>query len=417
MKLRQGGLCMLIVVLLAGIGNLAGLRAAAQSGPDAWTAYQLNLRAGPGGSYAVVTVLPSNTGLIVEGHNADLSWLLVHTEDSAWRGWVASGYLSYADGFSATRLPLSEEIVTAGPAPAPDSAPQAPPAGTNGAVESMTLIYSNDRSEYYRLTYWSDGLRINAFLGFPKSEGKHPAIIYNRGGVWNTGALIGVEIIPLVECGYVAAASQYRGNGGSEGAETFGSGDVNDVRNLIPLLQALPNVDPAKIGMMGGSRGGMVTYMALKAETLSGTRRIRAAVTVGGIADLFMWAAQRPELIDAIFVPLIGARPSENRAEYVARSAVYWPGLISAPLLLEHGDADTEVSVEESRKLYAAMVRAGRTAKLIVYPGDDHPLTGQLGGYRAAVDWFGHYFGLTTTYDGNWDAINSTTQWFYQHRP
>jgi len=417
MKVWRAGAWVILVAFLVGISGLAGFHAAAQSGPDAWTAYQLNLRTGPGGHYAVITVLPPDTALIVEGHNADLSWLLVHTADSAWRGWVASGYLSYADGFSAARLPVSEEIVGTTPVPAPDSAPQAPSAGTNGAVESMTLVYATDRSEYYRLTYWSDGLRVNGFIGFPKSEGKHPAIIYNHGGVWGTGTLIGIEIVPFVECGYVAAASQYRGDGGSEGAESFGSGDVNDVLNLIPLLQALPNVDPSRIGMMGGSRGGMVTYMALKAETLSGTRRIRAAVTVGGIADLFMWADQRPELVDGVFVPLIGARPSENPNAYVARSAVYWPRLIGAPLLLLHGDADTEVSVEQSRKLYTALVRAGRPARLIIYPGDDHPLSGQLGGYRAAVDWFGRYFGMTTTYDDNWDAINSTTQWFFQHRP
>jgi hypothetical protein len=124
----------------------------------------------------------------------------------------------------------------------------------------MALIHYTDHSAYYAITYWSDGYRVAGFLGRPTTLGPHPAVIVNRGGYGETGALTGAEIVPYVEAGYVAAASQYRGNGGSEGGETFGSGDVNDVRNLITLLQAQPQVDPARIGMMGGSRGGMMTH-------------------------------------------------------------------------------------------------------------------------------------------------------------
>jgi len=389
--------------------------AAAQGGADGWTAYQLNLRAGPGGGFAVITTLPANTGLIFEAHNADLSWLLGHTEDGAWRGWVASGYLTYQDGFSAARLPASEEVVTVQP-DAPAAA--APASGSaNAAIDSMTLVYATDRSEYYRLTYWSDGLRINGFIGFPKRTDPRPAVIYNRGGAWNTGALIGVEIVPLVESGFVAVASQYRGNGGSEGSETFGSGDVNDVLNLIPLLQSLPQVDPTKIGMMGGSRGGMVTFLALKNEALSGADRITAAVTVGGISDLLAWADQRPAMFDALYVPLIGLRPADALSPFIDRSAIYWPELISAPLLLLHGEVDPEVSVEQSRRLYAALLRIGKPVELVTYPGDDHPLTGHLGGYPAAVDFFARQFGVMANYDANWGSIDATTQWFYQHRP
>jgi dipeptidyl aminopeptidase/acylaminoacyl peptidase len=269
------------------------------------------------------------------------------------------------------------------------------------------------------LTYWSDGLRVNGFIGFPRAaqSERRPAIIYNRGGAWNTGALIGSEIVPFVESGFVAAATQYRGNGGSEGAETFGSGDVNDVRNLITLLQGLPQVDPARIGMMGGSRGAMVTYMVLRAESLSGQNRIRAAVTVGGISNLFALADQHADWIDALFVPLIGARPNEDYNAYVARSAVYWSDQINTPLLLLHGEADYEVSVDQSTALYQSLVNAGKTVRLVTIPGGDHALTSELGGCPAAVDWFAGYLGINANYSANWDAIHITSQWFYNNRP
>lgn len=301
------------------------------------------------------------------------------------------------------------------PARAQDDPPAAPP---NGAIESMELIYATDSSEYYRLTYWSDGLRIRGFIGWPKAEGRYPAIIYNRGGAWDTGRLAGREIVPFVECGYVAVASQYRGNGGSEGTEQFGWGEVNDVLALIPLLQNLPNVDPGRIGMMGGSRGGMVTYMALKHEGINWQRNIKAAVTIGGIADLFAWAEEQPRVVEDLYLPLIGRRPAEAWDWYEMRSAVHWPTLINAPLLIMHGEADDQVSVEQSRRLYRALKAANKPVTLLTIPGGDHALSGQSGGYAEALRFFNRLIGADGrdhAYETHVDQIGRALEWFAQH--
>lgn len=298
---------------------------------------------------------------------------------------------------------------------AQDRTPSTPP---NGAVESMELIYATDNSEYYRLTYWSDGLRIKAFIGWPKGNTRYPAIIYNHGGVWDSGKLVGREIVPLVECGYVAVASQYRGNGGSEGTEQFGWGEVNDVLALIPLLQALPNVDPGRIGMMGGSRGGMVTYMALKWEGTNWRDDIQAAVTIGGLADLFAWAKERPPVVNDIYVPLIGKTPGEAWDWYEMRSAVYWPALIKTPLLILHGEADDQVSVEQSRKLYKAILAVGGDVTLTTVPGGDHALSGQSGGYGLALNYFNALIGrdgLDHDFSRHVDQIGRVLEWFAQN--
>lgn len=421
------------------LGALLGGRhgAVRAQGPDAWTNIDLNMRAGPGAEYDVVVILPPETPLIIEAHDGALTWLLARTEDGSRRGWVASGFLRYREGFYAGNLPASSEIVPADAASAPAApAPAAPAAdapadsgppadvstgGTaDGAIESMRLVYTSPNAEYYRITYWSDGLRINGFLGWPKSDGPHPAVIYNRGGAWDGGMLIGLEIVPLVEAGYVAAASQYRGCGGSEGLDTFGWDDVHDVLNLIPLLQALPKVDPWRIGMMGGSRGGMMTYLALKEETLRGEHWIRAAVTVGGIADLFLWADENIDQASEIYMAVIGSMPSQNPEPYIHRSAVRWPELINAPLLLLHGESDTTVPPEQGYRLQEALRNAGKDVTLIVYPGDDHPLTGQLGGYPEALRFFERYLGgdgVNRQYDTYRDAIHETSAWFWENRP
>ncbi|MBN2304816.1 MAG: prolyl oligopeptidase family serine peptidase, partial [Anaerolineae bacterium] len=285
----------------------------------------------------------------------------------------------------------------------------------DGAIAAMTLLYESPAAEYYRITYYSDGLRINGFLGMPKGDGPFPAVIYNRGGAWESGKIVGYEMVPFAESGYVVAASQYRGNDGSEGLETFGWNDVHDVTNLIVLLQSLPKVDPWRIGMMGGSRGGMMTYMAIKNETLTGQNRIRAAVTVGGLSDLVAWEQQTPDIAEEIYMAVIGSMPSQNPAPFIERSAVYWSDLITVPLLLLHGGADYIVPVDQSQKLHDLIRAAGGSVQLIVFPGDSHELGGQAGGFRMAIDFFGPFLsqdGADRRYESHEDAIDESIRWF-----
>ena len=247
-----------------------------------------------------------------------------------------------------------------------------PLAGQDGSVEAMEVITDTGNTIYYELTYWSDGLRVKGLYGHPKGDGPYPAVIFNRGGNRDYGALAGWELIPFVESGYVAVGSQYRGNVGGEGIEEFGGADVNDVLNLIVFLKSLSIVDPERIAMVGMSRGGMQTYIALKLDPEGGTQDIKVAAVVSGAADLFMWSEELEGMLEDVMIPLIGASPDERPDLYKARSAVYWPELINAPLLIQHGEADDRISVEEARKMADGLQQAGKTVELIIYPGEAH---------------------------------------------
>ena len=92
------------------------------------------------------------------------------------------------------------------------------------------------------ITYLSDGLRIKGYVLTPAEAGKHPCIIFNRGGNPTLDSLTRESMIRgrmarLASAGYFIAASHYRQGGGSEGKDEYGGNDVHDVLNLIPLLE------------------------------------------------------------------------------------------------------------------------------------------------------------------------------------
>jgi uncharacterized protein YraI len=113
-------------------------------GPDGYATYLLNMRSGPGITFSVVTVLDPETGLYFEGRTADLAWLMVRTEDGT-RGWVASLYIVFRDGYgSPANLPISDEVVAAQLAAPADAsgqsaAPSDPVVITGLAIDAATV--------------------------------------------------------------------------------------------------------------------------------------------------------------------------------------------------------------------------------------------------------------------------------------
>ncbi|HEY94275.1 MAG TPA: prolyl oligopeptidase family serine peptidase [Dehalococcoidia bacterium] len=265
----------------------------------------------------------------------------------------------------------------------------------SGFMVDKDLCFEDASVQVFFITYMSDGLRVKGYLAQPRGSGPYPAVVYNRGGNLEFGKMTCETLKIYAYTGFVAIGSQYRGNDGGEGREEFGGVDINDVMNLIPILAALPNVDAEKIGMVGYSRGGMMTYLALKEQTIRGTNDIKAACTVGGTADLFINAENRDDMLNDVFIPLIGVSPSQKPEEYEDRSATYWADMINTPLLIQHGEFDWRVLPSESRKLVEELEKYGKDYKLITYPGDDHGLSKHNSGLYEIFSWLGKCLNVT----------------------
>ena len=372
------GLILMGVVVSVGVTQ-------AQSGVTVLTLNDVRLRTGPGTKFDVIATIPANTTLTASARTAAGDWVRVDFQGHV--GWVYAAQLRIKGNFFS--LPVGDVASTPVPGGQPPTATPGPP--PDGTVESLTPYASTDRVDYYRLVYWSDGLRVKGYFAEPKGYDKHAAVIFNRGGNRNTGALNGMELVPFAEVGMVAVATQLRGVLGGDGQEEFGGADVHDVLNLIPFLKSRSSVDPNRIAIFGSSRGGMMTYLALKSQTQRGGGDLKVAATVSGVADLFMWDSEHPELTRPLFAELLGATPRTSAAPFVDRSATYWPGLIRVPILIEHGESDSTVSIKQSRKLYAQLKSIGAAVKFIAFPGDQHGLPNNQGGLPEALKWFQKY--------------------------
>jgi uncharacterized protein YraI len=123
----------LAIFMLIGALVVGSAPVFAQDSPDATPFVALNMRAGPGTTYAVIGVLQPTDSLILEARNGDTSWVLGHTPTGALRGWVAAIYLKYRDGFAASRLPVGEETIAGGNPTSADSVP-VPAASASGYI-------------------------------------------------------------------------------------------------------------------------------------------------------------------------------------------------------------------------------------------------------------------------------------------
>lgn len=233
----------------------------------------------------------------------------------------------------------------------------------------LASTFSN-KVECYKMKYLSDGLKVVGFIVVPKVRDKKlPVLIFNRGGNREYGSISDRDLAYLsylASKGYVVLASQYRGNDGGEGRESFGGSDVNDVMNLIPLAKSLEFSDPDRIVMLGYSRGGMMTYLAIKKGA-----KIRAAAVVGGITDIEQTYRERETGMKRVIEELVGTKKSDWRD----RSAYYFAEKINVPVLILHGEDDSRVKVTQAKKLAEKLRELGKEYELVVFPKGDHGLS------------------------------------------
>lgn len=237
-------------------------------------------------------------------------------------------------------------------------------------------------------------------------EMRSPAVVIIHGGGWvggdkgaNREFITGTT---LAKAGYVCVSINYW-----IGAKDRWPTNLHDCKNAVRWLRVHAEklqVDPSRIGVIGGSAGGhlalMVAYTAGVAAFDPGllyqgvSDRVSACVDMYGISDL-----RTRQGTDADGTPNgrrgdTGLFPESRESaleKWTFASPVTHIRADSPPTLILHGTRDTTVDRDQSKQLHAALTAAGVENRLILVEGANHAWALKTSAFdhtRDVVDFF-----------------------------
>ncbi len=249
----------------------------------------------------------------------------------------------------------------------------------------------------------SDGELIPTHVFTPvtaTADVRRPAVVMVHGGFHER---LEPSWFPLIEAvvaaGYVVLFPEYRGSRGYGDAiyqNDYGNTDVADVLAAGRYAATRPDIDPARIGILGQSRGGMLTLLAIERAP----QQFKAAVDIVGLTDFVAYMSYKPDYrrkeIAATNPGFAGKLPHENLPAYMNVSPINFVEKIEAPLLVLATSGDKIVPhTLHTGRLIDALKANGKTYEAKIY--DDAP--------------GGHVFmkGATAERD---DALRRIVAWF-----
>jgi len=233
-------------------------------------------------------------------------------------------------------------------------------------------------------------LRLDIVRPRQESEKPRPVIVFIHGGAWSGGNKSGAigQLAPFAASGnYSCATVEYR----LSGVATWPA-QIHDCKAAIRFLKANAkkyNIDPAKIGVWGGSAGGHLVSMLgtsgdvkeLEGECGSPGQSSRVACVVDfcGPSDFLAIAKVKQTAGRGAYGPVAQLRggPVEEKQEAAkAASPITYVSKNNPPFLIVHGTADNTVPLEQAELFYAALKKAGVDATLVKIEGGGHGIGG-----------------------------------------
>ena len=221
----------------------------------------------------------------------------------------------------------------------------------------------------------ADGTQIPAYLTLPPgSEGKNlPAVVLPHGGP-SARDEWGFDWLPqfLAARGYAVIQPNYRGSAGygtdwmvNNGFKSWRT-SIGDIADSAKWLGAQGIADPKRVAIVGWSYGG---YAALQGAATE-PNLYKAVVAIAPVTDLQAWKQEFADFTNR----KTQARFVGTGAHLTEGSPIRHAAAITPPVLLFHGDMDSNVDVAQSRRMADALRGAGRSAEFVEFKGLDHQL-------------------------------------------
>jgi dipeptidyl aminopeptidase/acylaminoacyl peptidase len=170
---------------------------------------------------------------------------------------------------------------------------------------------------------------------------------------------------------------------------------VLDYQDLIAGLDALvqvPWVDPARIGVLGGSYGGYMTSWLIghtdRFAAACSERAVNNWLSKVGTSDIgFM---QHRE---------IGGDPWDDPMHYLRRSPIFYVKRIVTPVLIMHSENDLRCPIEQGEQFYTALRLQGVETRFVRFPEENHELSRsgkpsrRIQRFEEQLAWFDRFLG------------------------
>ena len=229
----------------------------------------------------------------------------------------------------------------------------------------------------------AEGL-VHGWVLTPPGQGPHPVILMIHGGPHSqyTGSFFD-EFQVMAGAGYAVVACNPRGSSGygQDHARAlvgrFGQVDADDVMAFLDAaLAAHPDLDPSRIGIMGGSYGGYLTAWIIGHDGRWAEHRWRGAIVERGYLD-------PPSFVGASDIGWYYPQRynGESRAEQESQSAMRVAEQVTTPTLVIHSEQDLRTPFSQGLEYHARLAMAGVETELLAFPGENHELT------RSGTPW------------------------------
>lgn len=233
--------------------------------------------------------------------------------------------------------------------------------------------------------------KLDLYLPEKPADRPLPLIVHIHGGGWMAGNKFPCPVMGMVSKGYVVASVEYRF---SQKAKF--PAQIQDCQAAIRWLRANSkqhNIDPDRVGAVGGSAGGHLSALVGTAggkkafAPIGGNEehsdRVHAVCDIYGPANFstVMQQAADDKNIRNIFQfnspkdpysQLIGVSLEGNPEKTDAVSPVHYVSTDSPPMLILHGTHDALVPYAQSEEFATALKAKGVEVWLQTLPGSGH---------------------------------------------
>lgn len=225
----------------------------------------------------------------------------------------------------------------------------------------------------------SEGTPIDGWYYLPPhfdASKKYPMLVYYYGGTLPSKKRMEGTYSPAMYAAqgyvvYILNPSGCTGYGQEFSARHLNAWGEPTATEIIEAVRSFCTqnsfVSADKIGCFGASYGGFMTqYLQTRTDLFA------AAVSHAGISSITNYWGSGYWGMGYSTVASAHSYPWSHRSTFVDRSPLFNAEKIHTPLLLLHGDSDTNVPTAESINMYNALKVLGREVELITFTGEDH---------------------------------------------